>query len=88
MNGLDVLELGREAILLLFKLSLPLMLITLVVGLSISVLQTVTQIQEATLTFVPKIVIIFIALYMMLPFMGSLLNDFTVMIADRIVGMP
>jgi flagellar biosynthetic protein FliQ len=85
MNGVETLEIGRDAILVLFKISLPLMMITLVVGLSVSVLQTVTQIQEATLTFVPKIVVIFIALYMLLPFIGASLNDFTLMIADRIV---
>ncbi|HEY1096558.1 MAG TPA: flagellar biosynthetic protein FliQ, partial [Alphaproteobacteria bacterium] len=77
---------GRDAILLMFKISLPLMLITLVIGLTVSILQAVTQIQEATLTFVPKIIMIFISLYALLPYMGTMLSDFTLMIADRIVN--
>jgi flagellar biosynthetic protein FliQ len=86
MNSLETLEIGRDAIIVMFKISLPLMLITLAVGLSVSVIQTVTQIQEATLTFVPKIVIIFIALYMLFPFIGASLNDFMLLITDRIVN--
>lgn len=86
MTGNEILEIGREAILVLFKISLPLMLITLAVGLIVSIFQTVTQIQEATLTFIPKLIAIFIALYMLFPYIGSLLSDFTAEMADRIIG--
>jgi flagellar biosynthetic protein FliQ len=86
MNGAEVLEIGRDAIVLMFKISLPLMLITLTVGLTISLVQAVTQIQEATLTFVPKIIIIFVSLYLLLPYIGTMLSDFTLLIADRIVN--
>jgi flagellar biosynthetic protein FliQ len=86
MNGAEVLEIGRDAIVLMFKISLPLMLVTLAVGLTVSLIQAVTQIQEATLTFVPKIIIIFTMLYMLLPFIGTMMSDFTLMIADRIVN--
>lgn len=86
MTGNEILEIGREAILVLFKISLPLMLITLAVGLIVSIFQTVTQIQEATLTFIPKLIAIFIALYMLFPYIGALLSDFTAEMADRIIG--
>lgn len=86
MNGAEVLEIGRDAIVLMFKISLPLMLVTLTVGLTVSLIQAVTQIQEATLTFVPKIIIIFTMLYFLLPFIGAMMGDFTLMIADRIVN--
>ena len=85
MNGNEILEIGREAIIVMFKISLPLMLITLVVGLAVSIFQTVTQIQEQTLTFIPKLIVIFIALYILFPFIGSLLNDFTLQIADHMI---
>lgn len=86
MDGSEILEIGRNAVLVMFKISLPLMLITLVVGLTVSIFQTVTQIQEQTLTFIPKLIVIFVALYFMFPFIGSLLNDFTVQIADHIIA--
>jgi flagellar biosynthetic protein FliQ len=86
MNGAEVLEIGRDAIVLMFKISLPLMLITLAVGLTVSLFQAVTQIQEATLTFVPKMIIIFTTLYLLLPYIGAMLSDFTLLIADRIVN--
>ncbi len=85
MNGAEILEIGREAIIVLFKISLPLMLITLIVGLIVSIFQTVTQIQEQTLTFIPKLIVIFVALYLLFPFIGSLLTDFTAEMADHIV---
>lgn len=86
MNGAEVLEIGRDTIVLMFKVSLPLMLITLAVGLTVSLFQAVTQIQEATLTFVPKIIIIFTTLYLLLPFIGAMMGDFMLTIADRIVN--
>ena len=86
MNGTEILEIGREAILVMFKISLPLMLITLIVGLAVSIFQTVTQIQEQTLTFIPKLIVVFIALYALFPFIGTLLTDFTAEIADHMIN--
>ncbi len=85
MNGNEILEIGREAVLVMFKISLPFLLITLIVGLAVSIFQTVTQIQEQTLTFIPKLIVIFIALYLLFPFIGSLLSDFTAQMADRMI---
>ncbi|MCI8510040.1 MAG: flagellar biosynthesis protein FliQ [Lachnospiraceae bacterium] len=57
-----VMDIAREALWLIIKCSAPLLLISLIVGLVISIFQTVTSIQEQTLTFVPKILSIFITL--------------------------
>ncbi|MCM1343328.1 MAG: flagellar biosynthesis protein FliQ [Muribaculaceae bacterium] len=55
-------DITREALFLIIKVSLPVLLISMVVGLIVSIFQTVTSIQEQTLTFVPKIISIFLAL--------------------------
>ncbi len=57
-----VMDIAKEAMFLVIKVSLPVLLISLIVGLAISIFQTVTSIQEQTLTFVPKIISIFVAL--------------------------
>jgi flagellar biosynthetic protein FliQ len=77
MTGAEVLDLGREAIWLTIIIAAPVMLIGLAVGFGVSLLQTLTQIQEQTLVFVPKILSIFIALLLFLPIMGGLLGRFT-----------
>lgn len=58
----DVVKIGREALYIIIKTSAPILLISLVVGLIISIFQTVTSIQEQTLTFVPKIVCVFLGM--------------------------
>lgn len=58
----EVLDIARDAIWVIIQVSLPLLLISLVVGLIISIFQTVTSIQEQTLTFVPKIVAVFLGI--------------------------
>lgn len=85
MNAIEVLEICREAIWVLIKVSAPLMMISLVIGLIISLFQALTQIQEMTLTFVPKMLIIFTALVFLMPYMLTTLKDFTEMLSERIV---
>lgn len=85
MNGTDILDIARDTIWLTLKIGAPIMVIGLAVGLVVSLFQALTQIQEMTLAYVPKIIAIFLALYLFLPFMGNSLNDFMVEIADRIV---
>lgn len=58
----DVTAIGGEALYLIIKTSAPLLLVSLVVGLIVSIFQTVTSIQEQTLTFVPKIICVFLAI--------------------------
>ncbi|MFZ0609638.1 MAG: flagellar biosynthesis protein FliQ [Xanthobacteraceae bacterium] len=71
MTGPEVLDVSRDAIKTLLLVSAPLMLVGLVVGVAISLLQALTQIQETTLVFVPKILAIFVALLVALPFMAD-----------------
>lgn len=87
MNEADTVEIAREAILVLLQVSGPLMLISLAVGLVISLFQAVTQIQEMTLTFVPKIVVMFVSLLVLLPFMLASLAHFYERLMDRIIGL-
>jgi len=72
-----VLSLGREAITLTLLVSAPMLVFGLVVGLLISILQAVTQIHEMTLTFIPKIVAVALAMLLFLPWMINMLVDFT-----------
>lgn len=74
---MDVLDIGREAIFLLLKVAGPLMLVALVAGLVVALFQALTQIQEMTLTFVPKIVLVFLTLILMLPYIASSMGNFT-----------
>ena len=69
MNEAQALDFMRDAILTLLKVTTPIMLVGLVVGLIISLFQALTSIQEMTLTFVPKILIVFFSLVLLLPFM-------------------
>lgn len=87
MNATDVVDVMREAIIVMIKMGGPVMLLTLVIGLMISVFQALTQIQEMTLTFVPKMLAVFAALLILMPFMLATLVTFTEQIADRIIGM-
>jgi flagellar biosynthetic protein FliQ len=87
MTGTEVLDVGRDAIWLTLQLSAPILLVGLVVGVAIGLFQTLTQIQEQTLVYAPKIVAIFISLLLFLPMMGALLSAFMRQIAARIAGM-
>ena len=79
-----VMDITRQALFLIIKVSLPVLLVSLCVGLAISIFQTVTSIQEQTLTFVPKIICVFLALILlgnwmmtsMVEFMTSLWSNF------------
>jgi len=86
METAEVLEISRQAIFVLLKMALPLMLVALVVGVIISLFQALTQIQEMTLSFVPKIVAIFLTLLIAMPFILDTLRDFTVELFHRIAG--
>lgn len=87
MNPVDVIEIGRDALVVLLKIGGPVLLVALVVGLAVSLVQALTQIQEMTLAFVPKIVVIFVSLLLFLPFMLTTLTTFTERLFDRIVAL-
>lgn len=87
MNEAEVIEICREAIIVMLKIVGPILLAGLIVGVVVSLFQTVTQIQEQTLTFIPKMLIIFGLTIWLLPFMMETLNIFTVSLTDRIVAL-
>ena len=86
MSGAEVLDVARDAVLTLVLVASPLMLIGLIVGVVISLFQALTQIQEMTLVFVPKILAIFIAMLIALPFMADALHGHMARLAARIVS--
>ena len=87
MNEIEVIEFGQEAVWVMLKMSLPVLFVALFVGLIISLFQALTQLQEMTLTFVPKVIIISLTLVATAPYMSDTLGQFTEQIMDRIVSL-
>lgn len=85
MTAAQVLDIGREAIWTLLYVVSPVMIVGLLVGVAIALVQALTQVQEMTLVFVPKILAIFIALLLTLPLMGEALNAFMIRLVALIV---
>lgn len=71
-----VAEIAGQALMLIIKVSMPVLLVSLCIGLLVSIFQTVTSIQEQTLTFVPKIIGIFVALILLGPWMMTSMVEF------------
>ena len=86
MTGAETIDFARESIWVLLMLAAPGMLTALVVGVAIGLLQALTQVQEMTLVFVPKILAIFIAMLIALPFMADALQGHMARLASRIIG--
>lgn len=86
MNGLEVLDVAREGIWTLIKVASPMMIIGLAVGVVVALFQALTQIQEMTLVFVPKILAIFFAVLISLPFMGQVLATYMERLTELIVA--
>lgn len=87
MSGSEVAALIHDCMMVTMKLSFPVLGVALVVGLLVSFIQAVTQINEATLAFLPKVVAIGLALVLLGPFMASTLSTFSHRIFDRIVAI-
>ena len=87
MNQGDVAAVMRDGMIVMLKLGGPLLTVTLVVGLLVSLLQAVTQINEATLVFVPKIVALAVALVLLGPFMYGALASYAHLLFDRMVAV-
>ena len=86
MTGLAILDIARDGIFTFLKVAGPLMIVALVVGLVVSLFQALTQIQEQTLIYVPKIVTVFGVLLLMLPFMGDAMAAYMARIVARIAA--
>ncbi|MEX0582922.1 MAG: flagellar biosynthesis protein FliQ [Sneathiella sp.] len=87
MSPTDVVDVVREAIWVLLAVAAPVMLVALAVGLVIALIQALTQVQEMTLVFVPKILAIFLSLIIFMPFMISSMIGLMEQIAQRISGI-
>ena len=87
MNEIAVLEVGREAMVVVLKTAAPIMVTGMLIGLIIALFQALTTIQEMTLTFVPKILVIFVATVVFLPFMMTTLVEFGRSLFDRIATL-
>ena len=85
MTGAVVLDVAREGIWVMIMIAAPMMIVGLVVGVVIALFQALTQIQEMTLVFVPKILAIFVTMLLTLPFMGAMLGGYMTKIADMII---
>jgi len=86
MDAANIMDFARSSILVLLEIIAPTMITSLVVGLVIGLLQALTQIQEQTLVFVPKIVAVFVVLLLALPFAGAALSGLMTDIATRIAA--
>ena len=86
MDSAAAIDIAHETIFVALKLGAPVMLLALAVGLVIAFLQALTQIQEMTLTFVPKVLVVLLSLLVFLPFMLSTLVTFTESLVSRIVS--
>lgn len=86
MTGGEILDVARDGIFTFLKVSGPLMLIALAIGLLISLGQALTQIQEQTIVFVPKIVLVGLSMILLLPFMSDALAGYMTRIAARIAA--
>jgi flagellar biosynthesis protein FliQ len=87
MNDADIAMLLRDGMLVMLKLAGPPLLATLVVGLLVALVQAITQINEATLAFVPKILALGAALVLLGPFMVATLTSYTHLLLDRLVAV-
>jgi len=83
MTGAEVLDIATQGIWTLLIVSLPMMLVGLIVGVVIALFQALTQIQEMTLVFVPKIIAIFLTMLVALPFLGATMAAYM----DRVIDM-
>lgn len=85
MTGAEAIDLARDSMWVLVVVAGPTMLVGLVVGVVVGVFQALTQVQEATLVFVPKIMSIFAAVILLLPFMAASMSGLMDNIIQRII---
>lgn len=85
MTEAELIDIARQSIMVMIKVAAPSLLTGLAIGLLISIFQTLTQIQEQTLTFVPKMLLVFASMILFMPFMLGTLTDFWKSIMDKII---
>ena len=87
MNENEIIETVQEALFIAIQIGAPILIIGLVVGVAIALIQALTQVQEITLVFVPKILAIFLAMAFFLPAMMRTLVLFMESLADKMIGL-
>lgn len=87
MSQAEIIEILQDGIYVLLIIAAPAMMVALIVGLIIALFQALTQIQEATLTFVPKILAMLITLSIALPFMFQTLTEYTQQLQEKILHL-
>jgi len=85
MDGAQILDISRDGIWVMILVAAPMMIVGLVVGVVIALFQALTQIQEMTLSFVPKILAIFVTMLIALPFMGATMGGYMTRLVDLII---
>ena len=86
MNEVEALDISREAIFTLVKVVTPVLLVALFIGLIVGIFQALTQIQEMTLAFVPKILGVFVTIILLFPFMLNQMQMLTDTLFDKIIN--
>ncbi|TFI59607.1 flagellar biosynthetic protein FliQ [Sphingomonas parva] len=86
MNALDAMELGKAALILVLTVSGPMLIASLIVGVAIGLFQALTQVQEATLTFVPKLLVTGLVMLASMPMIGQALSNFMAVLSARIIS--
>lgn len=84
MNEQVVLSVGSEALKTMIFIASPLLIVSMIVGIVISVLQAITQINEATLTFIPKMIAIVVVLAVMAPWMLKVLEEYAITVFGNV----
>ena len=87
MTETEIIEVVRQTLLLIIQLGIPPMLVGLVVGVTIALFQALTQVQEITLVFVPKIIVVFATIFALFPVMAQVMTGFIQSLMDRIVSI-
>ena len=88
MGQTEIMDIAYDSIWTLLVVVTPIMMIGLLIGLAVGLFQALTQINEMTLTFVPKILAIFFALLILLPFMMTQLEEFMLRMIDHVISLP
>lgn len=86
MNGPEVIAFAQDALMTGILMASPLLLLCVIVGVAVSLFQALTQVQEMTLTYVPKIVAVFVAMLLVLPFMADALQSHMIRMVARITA--
>ena len=84
MTVTEVTDIMKDALWVTLKLSVPILLVALIVGLVVSLIQALTQIQESTLSFIPKMISVFVGMVVLFPFMLTTLIEYTTRLYDRL----